>query len=180
MKFISKENKKIHEEYLRDLKLKMSIFEKSYPELHNKSCREILRTKIAVTEREKAAELKAEICSHEMYFSSFEYSNTPSLHINKTWGSEANFLYEIMTDSDKATHGFIIVYIDPSYNVKYCISDDILRQFLNFDPVLAIDICEHAYFYDYRFDRREYLKAALSQLNLSKIEKYIEKKRKKC
>ena len=66
MKFISDENKKMHEEYLRNLKLKMSIFEKSYPELHNKSSREILRTKIAVTEREEAARLKAEICAHEI------------------------------------------------------------------------------------------------------------------
>ncbi len=179
MKFISDENKKMHEEYLRNLKLKMSIFEKSYPELHNKSCREILRTKIAVTEREEAARLKAEICAHEIYFSSFDYSNTASPSVSRAWGSEANFLYEIMAAADRARYGFIMIYADRADRINFLISEDILEQFAKCDPVLAIDICEHAYFHDYGFNRKEYLKAALSELNLSKIEKHIEKSRKR-
>ena len=56
--------------------------------------------------------------------------------------------------------------------------DDLTGVFLKYDVRLAVDLCEHAYFYDYGFDKKSYLKAALSSLDLSKIENTVEKKKK--
>ena len=178
MNFISEENRKIHEKYLRELKLKMSIFEASYPQISGKGCREILRADFRRVERERAALLRAEIMAHEIFFTSFQLSSGRSIKVCKGWGSEANFLYRIMCDAKEYRDGFIFVYLDGLNNVKYNITNDILRQFMIFNPILAVDICEHSYFLDYLFDRDEYIKNALSGLNLSKIEKHIEKRKK--
>lgn len=171
MKFISRTNYELHTEYLRTLKLKMSIFEKSYPDMKGKSCKEIIKLPIKRSEREEAAALKSDILAHELYFSSFSSSNTTSSTIRDAHGSEAAFLYELSLaamDSD----GFLFVFKDKQGTPIWKACDEPLELFLSTQmPILALDLSEHAYFFDYFFDKAGYVRSALSHFDLSKIKK---------
>ena len=171
MDFISQTNYELHREHLRQLKLRMSIFEKSYPQIKGKSPRQILKLPIDRNERESAASLLADILAHDLFFNSFFSPNTSSALVRAAYGSEANFLYAISCKAEKC-HGFLFVVQDRRDTLGIVAFNDPLAVFLsNATPILAIDLCEHAYFYDYFFDRESYVKAALSHLDLSKIKK---------
>ena len=171
MDFISQTNYELHREHLRQLKLRMSIFEKSYPQIKGKSPRQILKLPIDRTEREAAASLLADILAHELFFDSFSSTNTTSRPVRDAYGSEANFLYLISRKAEKC-HGFLFVVQDRCGVPEIVAYNEPLSAFLsNATPTLAVDLCEHAYFYDYFFDRESYVKAALSRLDLSKIKK---------
>ena len=169
MDFISQTNSELHREHLRTMKLQMSIFEKSYPEIVGKSCKEILKLPIKRSEREAAASLLADILAHELYFSSFSQTNAPSPAIRKAYGSEANFIYQLAQTAENSS-GFLFVLADRRGVSSFSVHTDPLSVFLSDSTlVLAVDLCEHAYFYDYFFDKVAYLRAALSHLDLSKI-----------
>ena len=147
----------------------MSIFEKSYPKMAGKSCKEILKLQIKRTEREAAASLRADIRAHELYFDSFSSPNPNSPIIRRTYGSEANFIYRLNRAAE-ASDGFLFVMSDRRGVPVIRVCGDPLSAFLSDDhPILAVDLCEHAYFYDYFFDKSAYLRAALLHLDLSKI-----------
>lgn len=169
MDFISRTNYEVHKEHLRTLKLKMSIFEKSYPEITGKSCREILRAPIQRPEREAAAALKADILAHELYFSSYSSNNTTSERVRTTYGSEANFIY-LLSRASTDGEGFLFVSTDRRGEASFAAYKEPLSAFLSSDtPRLALDLCEHAYFYDYLFDKESYVKSALAALDLSRL-----------
>ena len=169
MDFISLTNYELHREHIRTLRLKMSIFEKSYPEMVGKSCREILKLPIKRSERETAAFLLADILAHEMYFESFSSPNLVSPRIRETYGSEANFIY-LLSRTAEVGEGFLFVTTDRQGAPSFAVHRSPLTAFLSQEsPVLAVDLCEHAYFYDYFFDKPTYIKAALAHLDLSKI-----------
>ena len=169
MDFISQTNYELHREHLRQLKLRMSIFEKSYPEIVGTSCKEILKLPIKRPERVTAAALYADILAHELYFSSFAASNTVSPAIRKTYGSEANFIYQLTMAAGDSS-GFLFVSTDRRGAPQISVHTDPLSAYLSDStPTLALDLCEHAYFYDYFFDKAAYLRAALARLDLSKI-----------
>ena len=169
MNFISRTNYEIHKEHLRTLKLRMSIFEKSYPEMAGKSCKELLRLPIRRTEREEAAVLKADILAHELYFSSFSAHNSTAELVRKAYGSEATFLYQLSRAAIEA-NGFLFVFADKRGVPIWKAYREPLELFSQgITPILALDLCEHAYFYDYFFNKAEYVKAAIAHLDLSKI-----------
>ena len=171
MDFISQTNYELHREHLRQLKLRMSIFEKSYQQIKGKSPRQILKLPIDRNEREVAAGLLADILAHELFFDSFSSTNTTSRPVRDAYGSEANFLYLISRKAEKC-HGFLFVVQDRRGVPEIVAYNEPLSAFLsNATPTLAVDLCEHAYFYDYCFDSQTYLRAALSHLDLSKIKK---------
>lgn len=171
MDFISRTNYDLHKEYLRSLKLQMSIFEKSYPGMTGKSCRDILKLPIKRSEREEAAALKADILAHELYFSSFSSANTASSVLRDAYGSEAAFLYELSCAALKS-EGFLFVHYDKTGGIRWKSCSKSIEMFSSgLIPILALDLCEHAYFCDYFFDKAGYVKAALSHLDLSKIKK---------
>ncbi len=175
MDFVSKANKSIHKEYLRQLRLRLSIFEKSYPWIKGKNTKEIARGGLKSDERDELIRLKGEILAHEIYFSSFgESSGAPSLR--KEYGSEASFLYNLFCEAKKCRNGgFLLIYIDKRGKINSYIGNDYYKLFDECVPCLAIDLCEHAFFYDYLFEREKYIKSAISRLNLSKIENMVEK-----
>ena len=173
MIFLSEASVSAHKEYLRNLKFKLSIFEKSYPSLCGKDCRGISRLKIDRQEREAALRLKGEILAHELYFDSFGGTGIKSQSIASQYGSEASFLYELFCECEQAKGDFLLAYTDERGKIKHVIENDLPRVFMSCTPILAVDLCEHAYFDDYRFDRSAYVKAALSCLNLSKIENAV-------
>lgn len=169
MNFISQTNKEIHTEHLRTLKLRMSIFEKSYPEITGKSCKEILKLSIRRSEREQAAALKADIMAHDLYFNSFSECNSTAESVRSAYGSEAAFLYQLSRaalDGD----GFLFVFADKKGVPIWKVCREPLELFSQgIAPFLALDLCEHAYFYDYLFNKAEYVKAATLHLDLSGI-----------
>ena len=175
MNFVSEANKSIHKEYLRQLKLSLSIFEKSYPWIRGKNIKEIARGRLKSDERDELIRLKGEILAHEIYFSSFGQS-TGAPSIRKEYGSEASFLYQLFCEAIKCRDGgFLLVYLDKRGTINLYAGEDYYKIFDEYVPCLAIDLCEHAFFYDYLFEREKYIKSAISRLDLSKISNKVEK-----
>lgn len=169
MNFISDACKALHEDYLRTMKLRLSIFEKSYSKVAGKSLSEIERMRIPSGEREELIRLKAEILAHELYFSSFGASNERCERVCEHYGSEAAFLYRLFTECACVDGGFLLLYADSRGKPSFYAGRDYIGLLYRDTPMLAVDLCEHAYFCDYGFNRDSYVKAALSELKLSKI-----------
>jgi len=168
MNFLSERNTEMHKEYLNTLLCRYKIFEKSYPELLGKDIAEIHATKIMKSEREAAIKLLSEILAHKMYFSSFGERGTSSLRVIKEYGSIAAFLYEIRKKCRECDFGFMIVYEDRGKIGLYC-GAAYENIFINKKVFLALDLCEHSYFYDYGFSKEDYVMNAISHFDLSKI-----------
>ncbi len=169
MEFISRTNCEIHKEHLRTLKLRMSIFEKSYPEMIGKSCKELLKLQIRRSEREEAAMLKADILAHDLYFASFSSPNSAAERVRDAYGSEALFLYQLSRTALEAD-GFLFLFPDKKGAPIWKACEEPLELLSQgIEPILALDLCEHAYFYDYLFDKGAYVKSALAHLDLSKF-----------
>lgn len=170
MRFLSERNIEMHREYLNTLKLKYSIFEKSYPALVGVNISEICKIGIKTSERDAAIRLYSEIFLHNLYFSSFSERNLCSERIKNQYGSVASFLYLVKEECKKADRGFLLV-CDGGRDISFNTVTDYGRILWNKNPILALDLCEHAYFYDYGFDRERYVLEAISHFDLSKIEK---------
>lgn len=166
--FLSQANIDIHKEYLRQKKLQYSIFEKSYPQIIGKSGKEIKRISLPKGEREELLFLKGEIIAHEMFFDSFfDNARYPS-EMREEYGSAAGFLYSLFENAIKS-EGFLLVYRARDGKIGYYAGLDYRDIIFNTTVFLAVDLYEHAYFYDYLFDKKLYLQHALSILNLSKL-----------
>lgn len=163
--FLSEEEILKHKEYLRQLKLKYSILEKSIPGIENKDFRDISRM-LRTDEREEVLKLLSKIRLHELYFSSF--SDTPmkkNSFVSEQFGSEANFLYNLFKICKNAYPSFLCITVR-----KGRIFPVLTEDFFSLNtPLLAIDLYEHAYFGDYGFNREKYLESALSYLDLDRI-----------
>ena len=178
MFFLSETNIGMHKEYLRELCLKLSIFEKTYPDLVDKDLVGILKSGIPKNEKEEAALLKADIISHKVFFDSFDSRSGVCEAIRHKWGSEASFLHSLY-EKCVSSNGFLFIYRNKG-GIGYYIGDNYRTELLKHIPILAVDLFEHSYFYDYGFNKRGYIQKALSNLNLSKlnITKSIEKSEK--
>ncbi len=170
MRFLSERNIEMHREYLNTLMLKYSIFEKSYPALVGCDVSEICKLGIKSSEREAAIRLYSEIVLHKLYFSSFSERNLFSMRIKNQYGSVASFLYQVREECKNADTGFLLVY-DGGKDISFDVATHYRKICWSKNPILALDLCEHAYFYDYGFDRERYVLEAISHFDLSKIEK---------
>ena len=163
--FLSEEEILKHKEYLRQLKLKYSILEKSIPGIENKDFRDISRI-LRTDEREEVLNLLSKIRLHELFFSSF--TDTPMKRnslVCRQYGSEANFLYQLLKIGRDAAPTFLCITVR-----KGRILPVLTEDFFSLDtPLLALDLYEHAYFCDYGFNREKYLECALSYLDLDRI-----------
>ena len=167
--FLSESNVKRHLDYLNTLKLRLSILEKSIPSVNGKTAREILDMNIPRRQKEEILPLTLEILAHKLYFSSFTTEPKSSPIVKKYYSSESGFCYDMMCTAKKFSYGYLYVFKDKKGRPDYRItcSPDIL--FLSSDPVFVIDLCEHAYFADYGFEKEKYLKGALSHLDLIRL-----------
>lgn len=170
MRFLSDRNIEMHKEYLNTLILKYSIFEKSYPELKGLDINGIYRVKLPLSEREAAARLYAEIQAHKLYFSSFSERNLTSDRIKREYGSVPSFLYFLSEECKKVRQGFLFV-CDSGKRISVHAAEDCVKLLRSERTVLALDLCEHAYFYDYGFEKDKYVLNAISHFDLGKIEK---------
>ena len=146
MRFLSETNLSMHKEYLRELNLRLSIFEKSYTESLGKSPMEILRLKIPKKDRIELFELKSEIAAHNIFFSSFLFEMRVS---------DSALRYDMLCEAMRAKSGFLVAWRGKKGEFLYMAGEDYREIFKETEPMLAVDLCEHSYFYDYGFDKKK-------------------------
>ena len=166
--FLTEENIMLHKNHLKHLKAIYSISEKSIDQIKGKGIREIKALNLRRGLKEELCLKLMDIRSHELYFSSFGGEGCDLRLIKKYYSSPEAFRYEILELARSHSTGFI--YVGLKHGVPVAVSsEESYGLFTSFDPLLAIDICEHAYFLDYRFEREKYLAAAVNNLNLNKL-----------
>lgn len=166
--FLSEDAINAHFEHYRRERCKCSIFEKSIPEIKGKSLGEILEMPISKATKSEILPGFISAKSHELYFNSFCVRRNVCQEIKDYYSSEAAFLYELSELAKKMKGGFLYVIRD-RYGVPRGVCEDDIPSFRGLSPCLAIDMAEHAYFLDYRFDRERYVSGALARLDLDKI-----------
>ena len=169
MRFISERALSIHKKYIEDEKARLSLFEKTYPDICSNDINGILRSRCK--EKTEILRIALNIRCHEIYFSSFDKLYTSSSAVRSTYKTEASFLYEIQKYATNFNNDFIFIYSDGEK--VFIRGGDELVLLKTFGNVLAIDLKEHAYFLDYGFDRCEYVRRLLPYLNLSILDKKI-------
>ncbi len=163
--FLTEDSIAIHKEYMKTLRLRHSIMEKSIPEIKGKSIFDMEKMRLRKSDKEEMISNFAEYLAHELYFKSFAISPNKNAFIKKYYSSEEAFLYEIVTMASKMRDGFVFVSIGDKGEPKiHCCQSGIIPKQI---PKLAIDVSEHAYYLDYRFEKEQYLKNALAHLDLS-------------
>ncbi len=167
--FLTEENIRLHKDYLRQQKLRYSILEKSIPEIKGKSITEIHKMNLKKSLRAEILPLMQDIAAHETYFHSFSKESSPCKALKKYYSSEAGFCYELFQLARAEIGGFLFVFLDNRARPVAKLSSDTPFAYVTEQPVLALDLCEHAYFADYGFDRDEYLRRAIASLNLAKL-----------
>ncbi len=170
MNFLSENSVLKHKDYLRQLKLRYSVLEKSFPNLTACPLKEFAAKKLPYEIKSEAIKKRCEIELHELYFESFADKFYPSAVVKDMFGSEANFLYQIEAElMENYSSGFLLVFVNSRNKLSFQFGNELSDVFLKHTPLLAVDLWEHAYFDDYGFDRKRYLKSALSCLNFGKI-----------
>ena len=171
--FLSRENLDLHREYLRQQMLRYSVFEVCYPKIKDKSISELMHMRIG-DDKEKIISMKADIILHNVYFNSFGNRNECSKLLVQQYKSIQSFLYELYKASLEHD-GFCVIYSDGE-RIKFSFGEALIYKIGKIQPLLAIDLSEHAYFLDYGFNKEEYLKNAVSFLNLKKIDEKMQGK----
>ena len=167
--FLSEENIASHREYLRTQRLKYSILEDSIPPLRKLGVKEVYRSKLSTVDKRDALLLLSDILLHDVYFSSFCDTRFPhSDAAIKSFGAESSLLNDLFRLGMSMRCGFACVCQTNGSISVHDIEDchDILRYG---EPILAVDVFEHAYFMDYGFDKERYLLSALPYLDLTKL-----------
>ena len=167
--FLSEANIKEHLSYLKTLKNKFSIIEKSYPELKGKSPDRVLKMNLKRQIRSEAFDLLLKIQAHEIFFSSFAREVKPSPAVRKYYSSENSFVYEMKMAALSCEYGYIYVYKDFKNVPRFRLTEALDERFIKDRPLLLVDLYEHAYFADYGFNYKGFLDGALSHLDLSLI-----------
>ena len=167
MRFVSERAMKLHLNYVESERHRLSVFEKSYPFIIGKSAKDIIRMKC--DDKRAVVSTILNIKCHELYFSSFGNQYQQSSAVREDFSTEATFLYELYKTAVDANDKFLFIYFDGRRIRVKCGDELTLLSIKNY--TLIIDLCEHAYFLDYGFDRAEYLKRLLPFLNLSLLDK---------
>ena len=162
----------IHKEYLRRQKLRYSVLEKSCPLIVGKGIFEIPRLKgIPSDIKREALLLGSDIMLHEIYFDSFGVEHSSSALVKKNFRQESTFIYSLFESAREAKDGFLTVYVSGDEVVTDIIPTG---EALRCRPVLSVDLCEHAYLFDFGFERDEYLKRVLPRLKLNVLDKFLQ------
>ena len=170
MDFLSERNLEQHKEYLNNLILQYNVFIKSYTILEGLDIDGIYKSAIPFYEREECAILLGKITAHKIFFSSFGKRNLHSERIKKEYGSEASFLYQALNECRKTESGFLLDYEEKG-KIAFSCTEQYYKVMRYKNVKLALDLYEHAYFYDYGFNREAYISNALSYLDFNNIEK---------
>ena len=160
-----------HRDYLRTLKLKYSILEKSIDGIAGKPLSEIRLKRLNAKDREDVVALYTEIKLHEIYFSSFSDRKFPtSSFVREKYGSESALLNHIYKKALALPFGFVSLNVCAG-EILVNASTENSEHFKLGEPSLALDLAEHAYFRDYGFEKERYIIDALEHLDLSRLVK---------
>ena len=171
--FLSEESINLHRDYIRKQRLKYSILEKSIDGIRSKRVSEILHMRLSAGDAKDIFALLPEIELHEIYFSSFsDMKNSSSSKVRETYGAEGAMLNELYKLGMALDYGFVVVNRKGA-RIETLALNDYAASFTMGVPMLSLDVCEHAYFSDYGFDKSSYLVNALSYLNLGKIDSFF-------
>lgn len=156
-----------HIAYRKLLAARLSLLKKSFPKRQSLGTEDILATRLFGAEREMYP-VAAEIVLHDVFFSSFSKKKGKTPPALRRYSSDAAFRYALLTQAREGREGFLSVYIDRRGDARaeLVLPPDFR---LTHSPRLAVDLSEHAYFYDFGFDKEKYLEAALAMLDLSKL-----------
>ena len=169
LRFFSEEAVSLHKEYLRQARLRYSILEDGIKEIKNKKYVDILRQKMDKKDREDVLKELSDITLHKVFFSSFsQYEYAPSAYVRDAFGSEAELLNRVYSACMSQDFGFVGVGLVRG-KITVVKDTDRVRLLSYCVPRVAIDVCEHAYFLDYGFDKSRYLMACLPFLDLDKL-----------
>ena len=168
-RFLSKDSILLHLSYLHTIRLKHSVNEKSIPEICGKSIAEITKMKLKSEIKSDILPHIISIKSHELYFDSFSPNQIPCHKIKLFYSSHEDFLYRIFLLARESVGGFVYIYSDPYGRPKFDIRFPKDSRPLPYTPLLSIDMHEHAFFSDYRFDSDRYIKALLPYLDLTRL-----------
>ncbi|HBJ18463.1 MAG TPA: hypothetical protein DDY70_01780 [Clostridiales bacterium] len=154
-----------HVAYRRHLAARLSALKKSFPGRESLDTREILTARLRGAEREMLP-LAGEILLHDIFFSSFSEKQGKAPTALRRYSSDAAFRYALFEKARGARDGFLCVFPDRRGDARFEIvaPPDFCMTAL---PRLALDLAEHAYFYDFGFDREKYFAAAILLLDLS-------------
>ncbi len=170
--FLSEENIKRHLGHLRTHRLKLSILEKSLPELKGKNMSQIIRSSLPRDVKDEALRLHWYIKAHECFFDSFCEAPLKCEAINKHYSSRERFVYDLFLEATKREYGFLFVYIDRGVpRVSFATPED--KAFIKFEPILALDLYEHTYFADYGFEKNRFLRSALMYFDTGRLRQDI-------
>ncbi len=158
-----------HREYLSSLKNRAAIYSKSGIDVRMLGRGGARGGRLSFAEAKGVRALMRNIEMHELYFDSFGASFVPCDAVRKSFGSENNFAFELTRFSETADADFVCVFSDRNGKIRFC-ADRFLPEGVAVH--LALDLCEHAYFRDYGFNRGAYLRAALAHLDFSRINGY--------
>lgn len=115
------------------------------------------------------------MCNHEIYFGLLENGYSPineNGNLNKNivnqWGSFDNWLNEFKAIAMTRGVGWAILYYDHENNVliNTWVDEQHIGQLQNCKPIVAIDMWEHAFVYDYpTSEKKSYVEAFFANIN---------------
>lgn len=154
-----------HVAYRRYLAARLSALKKSFPGRGSLDTREILAARLHGAEREMLP-VAREILLHDIFFSSFSEKQGKMPPALRRYSSDAAFRYALLERARGTRDGFLCIFPDRRGDARFEIVSppDFCMTAI---PRLALDLAEHAYFYDFGFDREKYLSAAVALLDLS-------------
>lgn len=122
--------------------------------------------------------------NHEIYFSSLEGKATPMPEghlkqaIEKTFGSFDTFLSDFKTLAATRGIGWAVLWYDKKSGMllESWVDEQHLGQLSGAEMILAIDMWEHAFVYDYATsEKKKYIEAFFANLNWEVIEENFKK-----
>ena len=117
--------------------------------------------------------------NHEYYFSQFESghveasSSSLKAKIESTWGSFDAWLTQFKAIAMTRGIGWAMLYYDPMTDrlLQTWVEEQHLGQLIGLTPILALDMWEHAYVYDYpTSEKKKYVEAFFANLNWKVVE----------
>ncbi len=170
LSFVSEENYRMHLDYLNTLKLKLSVISKSLSDIKGGTGTGGVRQGWSDS-RASLEKLRCEIMLHEVYFDSFSEREYPrSAVAARKFGSENELLNNLYKRGMDTPYGFVGVRKCDHRGPEAFAASEYER--VRGRVLLAVDVSEHAYFYDYGFEKGEYLKRALAHLSLGMLDDF--------
>lgn len=166
--YLSEENRRAHLAYRNTLAARLSLFKKCFPRWEGREDAALLTAHLLRGEEEGRI-LAAELLLHDIAFSS---SAVPRREAPRArlfgYSSDAALRYAMREAAGTVADGFLCIGTDRRGRARFYFVRAPWRTLTRLPP-LAVDLAEHAYFYDYGFARDRYLAAAIDALDLSRL-----------